>query len=286
MDCSVKKFDLLAELSLTQGVVERKTTIPILSHSQEWLCYPDANLKQAVEEAAGLGVVRVSLFFAQEFAGVGLHAAPAFAKATAGAQWMLDVQHLVEEDVFDDMGRDGGAVEAAIEDDLIERRVKAPELGAPGAFAPGQAGAAEAAGEIAAVEAREHGREVVGHAAGAAVAHSGTGALAAQGGDAAARRGGQGEAPVFVQRFARGAPTEDARKENNGGGFEDAWARAAQGVGQADVCGVLAQADGVRQASVGVELDDELRRAAEASQAGIEAVKEARAAGNGATLRW
>jgi DNA polymerase-3 subunit beta len=32
MDFSVKKFDLLAELSLAQGVVERKTTIPILSH--------------------------------------------------------------------------------------------------------------------------------------------------------------------------------------------------------------------------------------------------------------
>ena len=32
MDFSVKKFDLLRELSLTQGVVERKTTIPILSH--------------------------------------------------------------------------------------------------------------------------------------------------------------------------------------------------------------------------------------------------------------
>jgi DNA polymerase III subunit beta len=32
MEFSVKKFDLLAELELTQGVVERKTTIPILSH--------------------------------------------------------------------------------------------------------------------------------------------------------------------------------------------------------------------------------------------------------------
>jgi DNA polymerase-3 subunit beta len=32
MDFSAKKFDLLRELSLTQGVVERKTTIPILSH--------------------------------------------------------------------------------------------------------------------------------------------------------------------------------------------------------------------------------------------------------------
>src|SRR5690348_18497426 len=31
MEFSVKKFDLLRELELTQGVVERKTTIPILS---------------------------------------------------------------------------------------------------------------------------------------------------------------------------------------------------------------------------------------------------------------
>src|SRR5262250_249818 len=32
MEFNVKKFDLLAELNLTQGVVERKTTIPILSN--------------------------------------------------------------------------------------------------------------------------------------------------------------------------------------------------------------------------------------------------------------
>src|SRR5271168_4180616 len=32
MEFSVKKFDLLEELTTTQGVVERKTTIPILSN--------------------------------------------------------------------------------------------------------------------------------------------------------------------------------------------------------------------------------------------------------------
>jgi len=32
MEFTVKKFDLLSQLNLTQGVVERKTTIPILSH--------------------------------------------------------------------------------------------------------------------------------------------------------------------------------------------------------------------------------------------------------------
>src|SRR5487761_1010825 len=32
MEFTVKNYDLRAELNLTQGVVERKTTIPILSH--------------------------------------------------------------------------------------------------------------------------------------------------------------------------------------------------------------------------------------------------------------
>lgn len=32
MEFSVKKYDLLEELQMTQGVVERKTTIPILSN--------------------------------------------------------------------------------------------------------------------------------------------------------------------------------------------------------------------------------------------------------------
>ena len=32
MEFTVKKFDLLQELTLIQGVVERKTTIPILAN--------------------------------------------------------------------------------------------------------------------------------------------------------------------------------------------------------------------------------------------------------------
>jgi DNA polymerase III subunit beta len=40
MEFSVKKFDLLEELELTQGVVERKTTIPILSNL---LCEAEGN---------------------------------------------------------------------------------------------------------------------------------------------------------------------------------------------------------------------------------------------------
>ena len=45
MEFSVKKFDLLEELSLTQGVVERKTTMPILSNL---LCEAKGNRNHAV----------------------------------------------------------------------------------------------------------------------------------------------------------------------------------------------------------------------------------------------
>jgi DNA polymerase III beta subunit, N-terminal domain len=54
MEFSVKKFDLLDELSLTQGVVERTTTIPILSNLlfevQAILC------SQRVSETPRLGL--------------------------------------------------------------------------------------------------------------------------------------------------------------------------------------------------------------------------------------
>ncbi len=53
MEFSVKKFDLLEELSLTQGVVERKTTIPILSNllceaSGNWLTITATDLELSV----------------------------------------------------------------------------------------------------------------------------------------------------------------------------------------------------------------------------------------------
>src|ERR1700733_4413310 len=53
MEFSVKKFDLLEELSLTQGVVERKTTIPILSNllceaSGNWLMITATDLELSI----------------------------------------------------------------------------------------------------------------------------------------------------------------------------------------------------------------------------------------------
>ncbi len=96
--------------------------------------------------------------------------------AAGGAQRMLHVQHFVEEDVLDDEGRHGGAVETAIQDDLVECGIEAAELGAPVAAAPAKARAAQTPGKIAAIQASKHGREIVRFAPGTAVAHGGAGA--------------------------------------------------------------------------------------------------------------
>ena len=220
---------------------------------------------QTVEEAAGGGVVRKALFFLEEFAGVGLHV------AAGGAERVLDVKHLVEEDVFDDEGGDGGAVQAAIQDDLIEGGIEEAQLGAPTAAAPAEARAAQAPAKIAAIEAREHRREIVRPAFGDA--GEGASAGAAKLIHAAARGRRQREAAVGFERLARSAPAEDAREKKNGGGFDDGRGRAAQRVGKAHVRDVVAQANGVRQAGVGIKLDDELRRAAVSAQTRVQAVK-------------
>jgi hypothetical protein len=85
---------------------------------------------QTVEETAGAGEVWVALFFFAEFAGVR-------DKTAAGtARWMLDVKHLVEENVFDDAMRNGGTVHTAVQNDLIRAGVVATELAAPVPHAP------------------------------------------------------------------------------------------------------------------------------------------------------
>src|SRR5690348_17791092 len=97
----------------------------------------------AVEEFAGALVIRVALLFHPEFQRMGLNA------AAGGAQRMLDVQHFVREHVFDGVPGNTSAVEPAVQDDLIERRVEAAELSAPSAVAPTEARAMQASFEVA-----------------------------------------------------------------------------------------------------------------------------------------
>ena len=107
---------------------------------------------------------------------------------------------------------------------------------------------------------------------------------AAQPGDAAARGRRQREAAVLLQGFGRRAAAKNAREKNHGGSLDDRRGRAAQGVGEAHVRDVIAHANRVGQARVGIELDDELRRAAVSAEACVEAMEKLRAAGDQARL--
>jgi hypothetical protein len=65
--------------------------------------------RQAIQGAAGAVEVGEEFFFGAEFAGVRDEAAP------GPARGMLDVKHLVVEDVFDGVARDERTVHTAIQ---------------------------------------------------------------------------------------------------------------------------------------------------------------------------
>ena len=73
-------------------------------------------------------------FFGTELRGVRNEA------AAGAARGMLDVQHFVVEDIFDDKLRDFRAVHTAIEKNLIGAGIVAPKLAAPAASAPTNVG--------------------------------------------------------------------------------------------------------------------------------------------------
>src|SRR5690348_3915753 len=199
--------------------------------------------------------------------------------AAGGAQRMLDVQHFVKEHVFDGVPGNTSAVEPAVQDDLIERRVEAAELSAPSAVAPTEARAMQASFEVAPIEAREHRGEVVDRAAGAC-AHAAA-ARAAKRGDTTARARQEHEAAISAENFEGRAAAVNAGQENGGGGLEYGQRRAAQSVRQTHVRGFITQANGVHQVGVGIKLDFEARRAPAATQTRIEALEDGGAAGNG-----
>src|SRR5215470_16893748 len=103
-----------------------------------------------VEDAAGGREVREALLFFTEFAGMGDQA------ATGAARGMLDVKHLVEENVLDGQPRHSRPIHAAIEQDLVRAGIIAAELAAPTSFTPADMGALELALKIADVQLVEH----------------------------------------------------------------------------------------------------------------------------------
>src|ERR1035441_4841825 len=69
--------------------------------------------------------------------------------------WVFQVQHLVEEDVFDGVARDTGVVEDAADDDGVVGRVVVAEAAAGVVLAPGELRTSEESVEEAVVEVVE-----------------------------------------------------------------------------------------------------------------------------------
>src|SRR5437879_6322355 len=90
-----------------------------------------------------------------------------FDSAASRTERMLHVQHFVEEHVFNGAAGHGGPVQPAVHNDLVERRIEAAELRAPGAVAPAEPGAMQSCAEVVPVEAGKHGRQIVNRSAGA-----------------------------------------------------------------------------------------------------------------------
>src|ERR1700687_6175117 len=91
-----------------------------------------------------------ALFFGAEFGGVRLK------PACGGAQGMLHMEHFVIKDQFDGIRGHMRAIQSIVHNDLIEGRVEAAILGAPGARTPTQARAAEVSFKVFKIERREH----------------------------------------------------------------------------------------------------------------------------------
>jgi hypothetical protein len=103
-----------------------------------------------------------ALFFRQKFAR--MHASP----APPQLDWVLQMQHLVEENVFDGVARHARVVEDAADDDGIMGRVVVTETAAGMVPAPGELRAAHESVEEAAVEVVENFFQMVVMAAGGA----------------------------------------------------------------------------------------------------------------------
>src|SRR6185437_822383 len=84
-----------------------------------------------------------------------------FAAAASKFHRMLHVKHLVIEHVGHNAFRHAGMIEPAIDQNLLERRIEAPKLGSPNAFAPAEARLNESAIEMLRIERREERIEIM-----------------------------------------------------------------------------------------------------------------------------
>ena len=110
------------------------------------------------------------------------------------------------------------------------------------------------------------------------------GAAAAESHDPRAGGAPMSEPAVYVEQFGGRTATVQTAEEQRGGGFDHRQRGAAQNIGQADVRGIVSQADRVGQAGVWVKLNEKLRRPSLASEAGENSLKDPFTAGNASSM--
>src|SRR5207245_2038096 len=81
--------------------------------------------------------------------------------ATRRPEGMLHVQHFVVQDIFHHKRRQLGAVQARIDEDLIEARVEAAELRAPRSRAPAQERPVQSPGKILPIQSGKQARKIM-----------------------------------------------------------------------------------------------------------------------------
>ena len=202
---------------------------------------------QALDEGEGLGELGELGFFGFELAGV--HAAA----DTAQFDGVLEVKHLVVEEIFEGVAGAGGTVEDAADHDGVVGGVVVAEGALGQVLAPGELRAAEEAREEADVEGVEDLIEVVVAALGAKVALAAAGVadelgLAGDGG-----RGGE----ALVAEVLGGADglLVELGEENVGDGADHGLRRAFQEIGEVDIDLAFAEADGGVERGKAAEAD-------------------------------
>ena len=199
------------------------------------------------QELFRMGQVREEVFFCLELARVDTPA------AASQFDWVLQVEHLVVEDVLDDEAWNAGIVEYAADDNRVVGGIVVAEA-VTGVFAaPGELRAAHQSVKEAAVEIVENFLEMVMMTAG------GVNMLAST--HLAHKAGFGGEVVAGDITAVAGAMravdrlTVEFGQQNVGDGMKHGFGRAFQKIGKANVEFGLAQADGVVDGDERVKAD-------------------------------
>src|SRR5580704_1124537 len=191
---------------------------------------------------------------------------------------MLQVQHFVVHNIRNDVFRHIGAVELAIDHDLLERRIEAAKLRPPDATAPTKRRFYEQIFKIARIQSLEHWPEIVVPAR-RTIVHA-TRAPLAEHQQSAPRGVGISVFAVRREKFTRRlAPIKPAQQDSRSR-FENVPWRVPQQIRNANVRGVVAQSNRMRQVRVGMVFHDKMRRSAFAADARVDPLENALAARN------